>query len=253
MIENYINQLKIHLKNSRNPRSQQLFRILKRIRACDLPTPHWYNRFFYLLTRATTQLWSNLLRVLIFTPAFKGRLNHYGKGLYLFGGLPFISGPLSITVGNDCRISGQTTFSGRAQCEYPQLIIGNNVDIGWQNTLAVGRKIVIGNNVRLAGSVFMFGYSGHSIDANQRAIGAGDDEQDVGDIILERNVWVGTNVTICPNVTVGEGTIIGAASVVTKSLPPFVIAAGNPAKIIRHLEPSTNHNDVTNNKGGDYA
>ena len=56
-------------------------------------------------------------------------------------------------------------------------------------------------------------------------------------IRLERNVWVGFDACLLPGVTVGEGSVIGAKSVVTQSVPPFTVVAGNPARIIRQLDP----------------
>lgn len=241
MLAQQLNGFKVWLKQSDSPTSRKLFSILKTIRACDLPTPNWLNRLILSLYSLSMSTIANVSRILIHTPAFKGRLTHYGRGLYLFGGVPFVSGPLEISVGSDCRISGQTTFSGRPQSIRPQLVVGSNVDIGWQSTFAVGRKIEIKDNVRIAGRAFFFGYSGHSLDATLRAQGAGDRDEDVGDITLEKDVWIGTNVTICPNVTVGEGSIIGTGSVVTKSIPPFVVAAGNPAKVVRQLKKEPSH------------
>ncbi len=54
-----------------------------------------------------------------------------------------------------------------------------------------------------------------------------------GDIVIEDDVWLGLNVSVMDGVTIGKGTIIGAGSVVTKDIPPYVIAAGVPARIIR--------------------
>ncbi|ALR15295.1 acyltransferase [Vibrio natriegens] len=235
MLAQQLNDFKVWLQHHENPSYRKLFLILKSIRACDLPTPMWMNKTVRTVYSASTSIWNNLVRVFIHTPAFKGRLSQYGRGLYLFGGVPFVSGPLSITLGDDCRISGQTTFSARPQSSDPQLIVGSNVDIGWQSTFAIGSRIEIGDNVRIAGRAFLFGYSGHSLDADLRAKGFGDLDCDVGDIVLAKDVWLGTNVTVCPNVTIGEGTIVGAGSVVTKDLPAFVVAAGNPARVIRSL------------------
>lgn len=75
------------------------------------------------------------------------------------------------------------------------MTIGNNVDIGWMTTLAIGQKVGIGNNVRIAGRAFMAGYSGHPINAERRALGEPDDDNQVGDIILEDDVWLATGVT----------------------------------------------------------
>lgn len=57
-----------------------------------------------------------------------------------------------------------------------------------------------------------------------------------GQIIIKRNAYIGTNTVICKPVTIGEGAIVGASSVVTKDIPPFEIWAGNPARFIRKRE-----------------
>ena len=54
-------------------------------------------------------------------------------------------------------------------------------------------------------------------------------------IHIERNVWIGFDSCILPGVTVGEGSIVGARSVVTQNVPPFTIVAGNPARVIREV------------------
>ncbi|WP_303642797.1 DapH/DapD/GlmU-related protein, partial [uncultured Duncaniella sp.] len=56
-----------------------------------------------------------------------------------------------------------------------------------------------------------------------------------GKVIIEDSVWIGDKATILPNVTLGKGCIIGANSVVTKDIPPYAIACGNPAKVIRYI------------------
>lgn len=56
-------------------------------------------------------------------------------------------------------------------------------------------------------------------------------------ITLGRNVWLGGNVTVLPGVTIGDSTTVGAGSVVTRSLPPRVVAVGNPARIVKVLPP----------------
>ena len=54
-------------------------------------------------------------------------------------------------------------------------------------------------------------------------------------VILKKGCWIGANVTILPGVVVGENSVVGANSVVTKSISPFTVVAGNPAKIIKKL------------------
>jgi len=61
-------------------------------------------------------------------------------------------------------------------------------------------------------------------------------------IHIERNVWIGFDSCVLPGVTIGEGSIIGARSVVAESIPPFSVAAGNPARVIRKID---NHESQT--------
>ncbi len=56
-------------------------------------------------------------------------------------------------------------------------------------------------------------------------------------ILIERHVWIGAGAIILPGVTIGEGCVVGAGSVVTKSLPAGVVAVGNPARILRKIDP----------------
>ncbi len=58
-------------------------------------------------------------------------------------------------------------------------------------------------------------------------------------IRIERNVWIGFDACVLPGVTIGEGSVVGAKSVVTESVPPFTVVAGNPARVIRKLDSDT--------------
>ncbi|OED56071.1 acetyltransferase [Aliivibrio fischeri] len=231
-----IYRFKQWLKEGESPLALTLFRIAKFIRHFELPTPRLLNKVLYGLHKTLCTQWQAFTHLIFYVPAFKGRLESYGKRTLLYGGLPFFSGPLTMRIGNDCRISGQTTFSGRTNSDNPTLEVGNNVDICWQTTIAVGNKVIIGDNVRIAGQGFLCGYPGHPIDPTERALGKPELDSQVGDIILEQDVWLGSRVSIIGNVTVGEGTIVASGSVVTKSLPSFVLAAGNPAKVIKKLD-----------------
>ncbi|NRA60335.1 MAG: acyltransferase [Psychrobium sp.] len=229
-------QTKQRIKNSKNPSIKRILRALKTLRCGDLPLPMATYKVIFFIHQCVMNTLSYLSRVFYWTPLFKSQITACGKQLYLYGGLPYFSGPLDITVGEYCRISGQTTITGRG-CAHamPKLTIGDNVDIGWMTTIAVGNKIKIGNNVRIAGRAFLAGYPGHPLDAQARAAGAPETDQQVADIILEDDVWLATGVTVMAGVTIGKGSIIGASSVVTKDIPAGVLAAGIPALVIKDL------------------
>jgi maltose O-acetyltransferase len=57
-------------------------------------------------------------------------------------------------------------------------------------------------------------------------------------ITIGRNVWLGGGVIVCPGVTIGDDTVVGAGAVVTRDLPPGVLAVGNPARVVRELRPA---------------
>jgi len=56
-------------------------------------------------------------------------------------------------------------------------------------------------------------------------------------IVLKNGCWIGANAVILPGVTIGQNSVVGAGSIVTKSIPPFSVAVGNPAKVIRQIKP----------------
>jgi acetyltransferase-like isoleucine patch superfamily enzyme len=231
-----LNQTKKWLKTSKNPFVKIIFTQFKKLMNVELPAPQFMLRSFYYCYQISKTILTNLTRILFWTPLLKGRLEKVGNNLNLHGGLPYISGPLRIFIGDNCRVSGQSTFTARCSSKTPPiLILGNNIDIGWMTTIAVGNLVVIGNNVRIAGRALLAGYPGHPIDPKARALGQPDTELQVGDITLEHDVWLATGVSVMAGVCIGHGTIVAAGSVVTHDLPPMVLAAGIPAKVIHTL------------------
>ena len=232
-----LNQTKQWLKNSRHPLPVLLLRLLKAIFYFQLPAPKFLLLPAYTLYVLLRNASATFTRIFIWTPLFKGRINKVGQQLNLYGGLPYICGPLTIQLGDNCRISGQSTFTGRScNVTTAQLSIANNVDIGWMTTIAVGSKVIIHDNVRIAGRALLAGYPGHPFDPQERAQGLPETQQQVGDIILEKDVWLATGVSVMAGVRIGEGSIIAAGSVVTHDIPAMVLAGGIPARVIRPLK-----------------
>ena len=91
-------------------------------------------------------------------------------------------------------------------------------------------KITIGDYVMLGPKVSIY-TANHPIDPTVRSYG-----HDHGiPVTIGSHVWIGGNTVVCPGVTIGDNTVIGAGSVVTKDIPANVVAAGNPCRVIRPI------------------
>ncbi len=91
-------------------------------------------------------------------------------------------------------------------------------------SIAIGDDVQIGPNVQLLTPT-------HPIDPDTRRA----KWEAAEPIAIEGNVWLGGGVIVLPGVTIGENTVVGAGSIVTRDLPPNVVAAGNPARVVRSL------------------
>lgn len=116
----------------------------------------------------------------------------------------------------------------------PSLVIGANVCFNFRCHVGVINKVVIGNNVLIGSNVLITDHShGHSNEEDIEMAPAKRELYSKGPVIIEDNVWIGENVSILPNVRIGHNSVIGANAVVTKDLPPYSIAVGNPVRILK--------------------
>ncbi|WP_240632253.1 MULTISPECIES: sugar O-acetyltransferase [Cryobacterium] len=113
-----------------------------------------------------------------------------------------------------------------------RLHVGANTFINADFLALGGGEITIGANVLVGPSARLYTPT-HAVDVAERRAGF----ERVSPITIEDDVWLGGNVVVCPGVTIGAGSIIGAGSVVTKDVPAGVIAAGNPARVVREIGP----------------
>lgn len=115
------------------------------------------------------------------------------------------------------------------------VIIGDNTRVGLSNTI-IG-PVTLGNNINIAQNVVMSGLNHGYEDIN---IAPRLQKCTTAQITIEDDCWIGANVVITAGVTIGKHSVIAAGSVVTKEIPPFSIAAGNPAKVIKRFDFMTN-------------
>jgi acetyltransferase-like isoleucine patch superfamily enzyme len=228
--------LKQWAKRGETPAARFVLDTAKGLRGARLPVVRPLHRALFALQGTVREAIAQAARIAWWTPLFLSRVETEAKGLRLDGGMPQVLGPLRLRIGRDCRINGKTTFSGRpSTLPAPLLEIGDNVGVSWQTSISVGTLVSLGNNVRIAQRCFLAGYPGHPVDADDRAAGLPCTASQIGDIVLEDDVWLGTGVMVMPGVRIGRGTIVAAGSVVTRDLPAYVVAGGMPAKVIREI------------------
>jgi acetyltransferase-like isoleucine patch superfamily enzyme len=109
--------------------------------------------------------------------------------------------------------------------------VGNDVLIMNGVRVSSASRIVIGDETMLANFCYLMDADWHDIYDRTSVPGK------TRPIILGKNVWVGDHAIVCKGVTVGDNSIIGAGSVVRENVPPNVIVAGNPARVVRELDP----------------
>jgi acetyltransferase-like isoleucine patch superfamily enzyme len=238
-------RLKAWIKRREHPLANRLYRLAIGMRRQSIPVIPIIHGSLYALHRGVGRVASEIIRMTWNTPLFQARLLHPAPGLYLYNGMPHVMGPLEIEVGIDCQIAGRTSFIGRSSDEIvPKLVVGNKCAIGWDTSIMVGTRVILQDHVLIAGRTVLAGYPGHPLEPHDRAAGRPDLPEQIGDIVLEEAVWLATGVVVTAGVRIGRGTVVAAGSVVTKNLPPGVLAAGIPARIIRSLTPDTRHHSA---------
>lgn len=117
-------------------------------------------------------------------------------------------------------------------CDYGyNIAVGENVFFNFNCVILDVMPVKIGSRTLFGPNVQIYTAT-HPMDHQLRATGV----ESAKEIVIGEDVWIGGNVVVCPGVTIGHRTVIGAGSVVTKDIPSDVFAAGNPCKVIRSLE-----------------
>jgi acetyltransferase-like isoleucine patch superfamily enzyme len=145
-----------------------------------------------------------------------------------------------IVIGSNTHIRGNLlvfNYGGEIQ-------IGESCYIGENSNIWSGEKIIIGNNVLISHNVNIVDSNSHELNSIERAErylsllknGHWNTKGSIitSQIIIKDYAWISFNVIILKGVTIGEGAIVAAGSVVTKDVPDFAVVAGNPAKIIKY-------------------
>ncbi len=162
--------------------------------------------------------------------------------------LPSEASGLRIKIGDGCILMNTLvleTLSGRVE-------IGDHTWIGGGTNLISAESISIGSNVMISWHVTIYDHDGNALDYRERrkAMRSMFNDWESGNYLrnfdwgkiakkgikIEDDAWIGFGAVVLKGVTVGRGAIIAAHSVVTKDVPPFTVAAGNPARVVKELK-----------------
>lgn len=188
--------------------------------------------YFFLLTKTVqTKIWSVFNRI----SAKLWRVN-IGRNCGFYKQTYFRKVPDSlINIGSGCyfdsnrksnRVGNNTSCIISTLKKGAQISIGN--DCGFSGTvISAGKSIHIANNVRCGANTLITDTDWHTDDFRTSPD---------AEVTIEEGVWLGYGVKILKGVTIGRNSLIGACSVVTKSIPPNVIAAGNPCRVVKKID-----------------
>lgn len=214
--------------------------VVRRIRRATLPVPRPIVLPLVGAFVAFRTILNEVLRVLICEPFFKAQCASYGTDVHTGSFMHFILGSGDIIVGSRALLEGKSSFIfGSILPDRPVLEIGHGTYVNHGCTFIVARRVTIGNDVMLAGSVTVFDSPGHPLDAEKRIAKLPPCADEIKPVVICDKVWIATGAYIFPGVTVGEGAVVGMGALVTKDVAPYTLVAGVPARFIRDIREQT--------------
>lgn len=181
---------------------------------------------------------------------YKTKLKHMGENVTIGKGVKFVN-PEYISLGDNVKICDDVTLIARGEggitlgngvwlnervyldtenADTGYINIEDRVYIGTGTTLFGHMGLEIGDNVLLAQNITLTPYSHIFNDPDSNIITQGGNS---GKVTIGRDAYIGMGVDIMYSGSIGEGSVVGAGSVVVKSIPPYSVAVGNPAKVIK--------------------
>lgn len=223
----------LKIKRGETPFFRSTRKRLRGLFHADPPVPSFalpvlrlvYDGFYLVIA-----LWRALCSFFLWKPLFRSRCVRAGKRLRL-SALPFVSGHVEIDVGEDVDFTGKVDILCGRFLEHPRLVIGDRTGLGGDLLISVNQEVVIEADVRVSTGCRIYDNDGHPREADLRAQNAPLSPRDIRPVRICRSAWIGRDCHIMKGVTIGEGAIIGAGSVVISDIPAYAIAMGNPAEV----------------------
>jgi acetyltransferase-like isoleucine patch superfamily enzyme len=190
----------------------------------------YIGQLFLFLYRASVRLKCKCFSLLI-----SGAFAHFGRRTVLMCPIR-LGGEERIAIGNQVFIGAgswlQTLPDGNNQSV--AISIGSGTSVAGACVISAVRQVVLEENVLLARNVYISDHSHKYTETDMPILAQGLDN--IEPVLIRQGAWLGQNVVVCPGVTIGRGTVIGANSVVTRDIPDFAVAVGSPARVVKSME-----------------
>lgn len=145
-------------------------------------------------------------------------------------GRPFVKNEGRLLIGDRVRLASTISMLELSIGASGLLEIGDRVLINHGCSIGATQLVRIAERCNIGSQSILIDNAFHELDPDRR-----DEQPAPAPVILEANVWLAARVIVLPGVTIGRNSVVGAGSVVTRDIPPDVLAAGIPAKVIRSL------------------
>ena len=199
----------------------------------------WAAHFFFSLHGR--YLYNSMKSVFI-TAMYRNRFAEFGKDSFLVSAPEELSKPENIYIGESTGIGRKVLLRCFQDSDFPEhrprIELGDHIKIGDYSNISCCNHIKIGNGVR-TGRMVMINDNSHGHPDRPEEFETSPIRRPVvskGPIIIDENVWIGEKATILSNVHIGKGSVIAAHAVVTGDIPPYSVAGGVPARIIKKIK-----------------
>ncbi|MCW2982116.1 MAG: Acetyltransferase (isoleucine patch superfamily)-like protein [Solirubrobacterales bacterium] len=160
----------------------------------------------------------------------RGRKVSVGARPVFWRGRPTLDIHGTFKIGDNCKLYGAPYPARITVAPGAMIEIGDTAGINYGTEIYASKSIKMGHNAMIGDLATLYDTDFHRIEEGA--------EVRQGPIVLGDNVWIGRAAIVLPGVTIGDHSIVAAGAVVTKDVPPRVVVAGNPAKVVREITAS---------------
>jgi acetyltransferase-like isoleucine patch superfamily enzyme len=182
--------------------------------------------------RATSQMVALVSKIVDFSHILNAQLRLRGRTTAPFSvrlrGRVQLSGGGEVVLGEGVSLNGRVVPIELVTYTSGRIEIGNHTFVNYGSSIAARASVKIGSHCLLGHYTFVMDNGQHDIVRHAEL-------PQSEPVIIEDHVWIGSKAVILPGVRIGSRAVIGAGSIVTKDIPPRCVAAGNPARVLRHL------------------